>query len=325
MQNLRIGAVLAVLASFCPGAFAAAPAPAGPKDAVAQVGATVITRAALDERLQNNVMAVSYHGSPSPAQRAKYETTSLNELIEEELLFQESQQKKILLDKAEVDKIVEGEITRFGGKERFDGMLKKRGRTLEEFRKAVIQQTTVDRVKDGACKAAGKMTREEAQAHYKINREKYKKPPAYYVRHALAKVDPSALSTSTPEAEKRAQAILKDLRAGKDFMAVGKQYPKDAFNDLGWVHEGSIMPEIEAVVKSLAKDQVGGPVKTMYGFHVVQLLGRKEPEQLSFETVAEAIISDQSKARCQEAKAKLLEECKKRWPVKILIALSPQK
>ena len=62
---------------------------------------------------------------------------------------------------------------------------------------------------------------------------------------------------------------------------MAKQYSVDAASaikggDLGWVTPGELVPEFEKVMDSLALHQVSHPVKTVFGWHLIEVLERKK-------------------------------------------------
>ena len=48
---------------------------------------------------------------------------------------------------------------------------------------------------------------------------------------------------------------------------------KEIGGDLGTVNKGVMVPKFEEAVFSLAKDEISKPIKTSYGYHVIQVTG----------------------------------------------------
>mgnify|MGYP003403584126 CR=1 FL=1 len=46
--------------------------------------------------------------------------------------------------------------------------------------------------------------------------------------------------------------------------------------DLGWTTPGSFVPEFEAVLASLADNEISQPFRTQFGWHIMQVLGRRQ-------------------------------------------------
>lgn len=101
-----------------------------------------------------------------------------------------------------------------------------------------------------------------------------------HVRHILLKPD---ISMPSSESKKQADNIYQQLNAGKDFALMAKQYSLDSASavkggDLGWVNPGELVPEFEKTMNALAVSKISHPVKTQFGWHLIQVLGRKQKD-----------------------------------------------
>ena len=70
------------------------------------------------------------------------------------------------------------------------------------------------------------------------------------------------------------------LNDGEDFAAlasVTSQDPGSAADggDLGWTGPGTFVPEFEKQIETLQENEISQPFKTQYGWHIVQMLGRR--------------------------------------------------
>lgn len=98
-----------------------------------------------------------------------------------------------------------------------------------------------------------------------------------HVRHILLKVD---ASMTMAEASNQAKNLYQQLKSGKDFALMAKQYSLDASSavkggDLGWVNPGELVPEFEKSMDALPLHTISKPVKSMYGWHLIEVLERK--------------------------------------------------
>lgn len=107
-----------------------------------------------------------------------------------------------------------------------------------------------------------------------------------HVRHILLKQDANMTSE---EALRQVNNLYQQLKAGKDFAQIAKQYSLDAASaikggDLGWVSSGELVPEFEKTMDHLPLHTVSKPVKTIFGWHLIEVLGRKtEDDSISFQ------------------------------------------
>ncbi|KTD31383.1 MULTISPECIES: peptidylprolyl isomerase [Legionella] len=99
-----------------------------------------------------------------------------------------------------------------------------------------------------------------------------------HVRHILVKQD---ASMTEDEAMKQANNLYQQIKSGKDFALLAKQYSLDAASaikggDLGWVNPGELVPEFEKAMDILPVHQVSKPIKSVFGWHLIEVLERKK-------------------------------------------------
>jgi peptidyl-prolyl cis-trans isomerase C len=89
--------------------------------------------------------------------------------------------------------------------------------------------------------------------------------------------------------EATANKIIGELKKGGDFAALSKQYSKDPSaaqqgGDLGFFKKGDMVPEFAEVAFSLKDGEVApNPVKTQFGYHVIQVIGHRTAPPPSFD------------------------------------------
>jgi peptidyl-prolyl cis-trans isomerase SurA len=100
-----------------------------------------------------------------------------------------------------------------------------------------------------------------------------------HLRHILVRVN-----EVTSEADGRAKIDrLRDrIESGAKFEDIAKLSSEDASagkgGDLGWVGPGDTVPEFEEAVAKLAPNQVSAPVRTPFGWHLIQVLERRKQD-----------------------------------------------
>jgi peptidyl-prolyl cis-trans isomerase SurA len=75
-------------------------------------------------------------------------------------------------------------------------------------------------------------------------------------------------------------ALRQRILDGEDFAglaATTSEDPQSAAEggDLGWAGPGSFVPEFERALDSLAEGEISEPFQSKYGWHIVQVLGRR--------------------------------------------------
>ena len=110
----------------------------------------------------------------------------------------------------------------------------------------------------------------------------------YRTRHVLVKIDDTATDkdAAVKAALAKATDIAKQLRAAPQdqdlwtTLAKTSDDPgsKDSGGEIGWASKGNLVAEYEAAAKKLALGEITDPVKTSFGYHVIQLEERRGPE-----------------------------------------------
>lgn len=99
-----------------------------------------------------------------------------------------------------------------------------------------------------------------------------------HVRHILMAVTPV---TDEATVLNRLNDIRKRLVENKeDFATLARLHSVDGSatrgGDLGWVHPGDTVPAFEEAINNLKPGEVSRPIKTQYGYHIIQVLDRRQ-------------------------------------------------
>ena len=87
--------------------------------------------------------------------------------------------------------------------------------------------------------------------------------------------------TSDQDAETRLKQLKQRIEGGEDFAALARSHSEDgatAVNggSLGWVNPGDLVPRFEEAMNSLEPGQVSEPFQTQFGWHIVQVVERRD-------------------------------------------------
>ncbi|SPB17344.1 molecular chaperone SurA [Caballeronia novacaledonica] len=100
-----------------------------------------------------------------------------------------------------------------------------------------------------------------------------------HVRHILLRVS-DGMSEQT--ARQKLLDIKQQVASGGDFANFARTYSQDGSasqgGDLGWISPGETVPEFERAMNNLQDGAVSDPVRSEYGYHLIQVLGRREAE-----------------------------------------------
>ena len=155
-----------------------------------------------------------------------------------------------------------------------------------------------------------KIDETEVADYYQSHKAEFHVPEQRRASHILIKVDPSATPKEEKKAKKRAEEILAQIKKGKSFAEMAKAYSEDEATkekggDLGYFPRGTMVKPFDDAVFSMKKGEVKGPVRTRFGWHIIQLADVKPAHDKPLKEVKAEIAK---KILNQKVTAKLWEK-----------------
>jgi len=156
--------------------------------------------------------------------------------------------------------------------------------------------------------AEASVSPQDLQGFYDQHREDYRVPEQVSVSHILIKTplpgpDGKVDSKGVEEARKKAEGILKQLKAGGNFAELAKKDSEDPGSgknggSLGFIGRGRTVPEFEKAAFSLPKGSISDLVQSSYGFHIIRV---DDKQAAHLKTLDE--VKDQIEGSIREQKA----------------------
>ena len=149
---------------------------------------------------------------------------------------------------------------------------------------------------------------------YKDNPARFEKKKRVHARHILVKVAPDAPPSADEAAKKKIEGLAERVRKGEDFAKLAAEVSddpgsRDKGGDLGFFGEGLMAKPFEEAAFALAPGQVSGPVRTRFGWHLIQTLAVQAPEVVPLEKAREDIARELvTQERARELARKRAEE-----------------
>jgi len=177
----------------------------------------------------------------------------------------------------------------------------------EEFRLPV--QRVVDYLLVDTIKTRAQITFEpaELEAYYREHQADYQQEEQVRARHILLKVDDKR---SAEAAEAELERVKARVQAGEDFAKLAGELSEDPGSksrggDLGYFGKGRMIAEFEQAAFAAAPNEVVGPVKTAFGYHLIQVLDHRAGGERPFSEV-----EAQVRARLAAERADAIAEAK---------------
>ena len=132
-----------------------------------------------------------------------------------------------------------------------------------------------------------------ALENYAVNKKQFEQAEAVKAQHILIGFD-----GDEEKSKQLAQEIkAKVLAAKQSFAELAKEYSVDPSaqsngGDLGFFEKKAMVPEFSEVAFALKKGEVSEPVKSQFGWHIIQVLERKDARIRPFSEVKEQLVRD---------------------------------
>ncbi len=289
-----------------------------PADAVAVVDGTPVTKADLDALL--NRAKISYTAQKRAFPKAG--TTEYQALQTQAVAFlvqrteydqRASDLKLTVTDKELQDRIDQVKKQYFAGSQaKLDQQLKLQGYTTESFQADIRAQLLSQKIYDEVTKGAA-VTDAQIAKYYNDNKAQYNTAETRDVRHILVKT------------KAQADKIYNEIKSGADFAALAKKYSLDPGSKANGgkltISRGQTVAPFDTTAFLLATNQISRPIKTQFGYHVIQPLSAVRPAKTSPLKDVKAQIKSQLEEKSKnDAITSWTAETKKAFASKIAYA-----
>ena len=245
---------------------------------VAVVDKEIITESELNERV--SFLAIQNRIDPN---QKGLRAQVLDGLISEKLVLAQALIDSIEVTDDEITRALDQQIANFvrqvGSEQRVEQMYGKSiSRIKREYRTEIKNQLLVQKVRQQR-EASFSVTRREVEDFFLSFRDSLPQvPEEFELSHIY--IVPKPDTTVEAKTRQLMQSVLDSIHAGGDFADFAKRYSTDpgsaaSGGDLGWEKRGVFVREFEETVFGLKEGDISGIVKTQFGFHIIQLVGRR--------------------------------------------------
>ena len=245
-----------------------------PADAVAVVEGTPVTKTDLDALLGRAKKSYTTQKRDFPkAGTAEYQalqTQAVAFLVQRAQYEKQADELKITVtDKELQDRVDQVKKQYFAGSQaKLDRQLQEQGYTNESFRADIEAQVLSEKIYDEVTKGA-KVTDAQVTTYYNENKSQYSVAESRDVRHILVKT------------KAEGNKIYDEIKAGGDFAALAKKYSLDpgskAKGGKLTITRGQTVAPFDTTAFLLTTNEVSRPIKTEFGYHVIQPIAAVKP------------------------------------------------
>mgnify|MGYP002712432726 FL=1 len=283
---------------------------------VAVVNGEPITSLQLERRRAQIERQLAQQGRAAPAQQIADE--ALRSLIVERIQLQAAKRFGIEVEPREVDDAIASIAARNGmDRTQLEAALQQDGISWATFQEEIRRQILLQRLQARVTQGADTVSDAELDhfiAAFPDLKRRFAEEAANvvqtHVRHILLK---TGATLTDEEAKARLVALKERLARGEDFAELARLHSEDGSaangGDLGWVLPGDFVPEFETVMNRLPVGAVSDPVKTRFGWHLIQVVARRpladDPD--AFRNYARNKLRERKRQQAYEAFVQSLE------------------
>ena len=276
---------------------------------VAKVNGTVFTTKDLEAEVDRLIPQTTFHRNVPQEKRKFYYDKAIEALVNRELQYQDAVAKGMEVDKEKVNAQMENIRKRFTP-EKYKAALEKEGMTEEKVRAQVEKEVLVQTMNEKK-EAEAQISEKDVKEYYEKNPSKFKQPDTVKLR----------LITSTDE--KKAQDILAKIKAGEDFGDIAYKMSEDPYRvkggDIGYMHKGRMLAEIEEAAFKLKVGEVSDIVKVENAWFIIKLEDKKPEHVIAFEEIKGQLKKELEKNRIQELKEAWITDLRAKAKIEVLL------
>src|SRR5918996_2269526 len=289
-----------------------------PDGSIALVGEREIPKAEYDRLVEQAKKTYEARDQEFPAagtpEFAQLRNAIVRSLVEQAEFEIAAEELDVEVTDADVEKRLDELKEQFfeGDEEKYTAELEKQGLTDEQVRADVRTRLLSERIFEEVTKDV-KVTDEEIQTYYDENKTQFETPASRQVRHILVKQ------------KARADNLYQQLLDGGSFAALARRFSQDpaskAEGGKFTAQQGATVPEFDKTAFELETGELSEPVKTQFGWHIIEATSAVKPKATQElgdveSQISEQLLEEQKNARINE----WIEELRKRFEDQIAYA-----
>jgi parvulin-like peptidyl-prolyl isomerase len=290
-----------------------------PANAVAVVDGEEIAKSDYDQLIAQAKKSYKNQKRDFPKAGSQEFQTLKNQAVQFLVQREQFEQEAEALDVEITDKQVDARLEQiqkqyFGGdKKKYEAQLKEQGLTDAQVRNDIRAQIVSEKIFEEVTRDV-KVTEKQVADYYAKNKQQYSQPESREVRHILVKT------------KAQADDLYEQLQDGADFSQLAKQHSEDTGSKANGgkltISKGQTVAPFDQTAFLLKKNAISRPVKTEFGYHIIQPIGDvKEAKVTPLKEVEDSIRQQLAQTKKNEAMTKWVDELKKDYEDKVSYAV----
>ncbi len=260
-----------------------------------------------------------------PARLKRMKREVLDNLIEQELFWQQAGKAGLLATPEAVAHAYEAAREQFKSAESFERRLRADGLTDESYRELLKRQLSARQYVERVVAKVPAVTDAEVHQFYVDNPDKFTQPELVRARQILMRLAEGADATERAEKRARMEQILEQARAGADFAELAREHSEAPTKQWGGqldpIQRGQSEPAREKVLFALTPGQISDVLSVPGSLEILELESHTKAQTVSESQAREAIRDYLRERRAQRAVQSEIERLRAAGKIEILLSL----
>ena len=259
-------------------------------------------------------------GLTQPSAFRKIQEEIVEQVIVQELLWQEAQRRGAVVSDTEVDQEFARLKSSFDSELAFTFKIEEGGFTEQSFRENIRQQMSVQHMIANDITEGVTVEAAVVETFYNENIDQMAVPERVHARHILVKFE-SGNDESRAAAENKLAELAAQVEAGESFALLAIEHSEGPSGqkggDLGYFERGQMVKEFDEAAFGAAPGAVVGPVETQFGLHLIKVEEHTAPGTVPLAEVEPKIREYLQQQTLYSAVAALVEDLRANGDVDI--------
>jgi parvulin-like peptidyl-prolyl isomerase len=268
-----------------------------PTKVVARVNGAALTEADLKRAVDHMFPYEGMHGNKVPGKySAEIRGKAMNQIVFEELVYQEAKRRKIVASAASVRDVEQQARGQFAKPAAYEAWVREGYGSVRGFERQIRRGILIAKLIDLEIAQKSHFSNARLQEYYRRNQGRFVKPESIAIQSITINIPDNPTPEQLAAARKRAQEILPKAKAAKNYDEFGGLAEKKSEDDwrvmMGdhkWIHRGRIAAAVEKVVFTLKPQQTSDIIETREALIIVRVNGYEPQKQLPFAEVKDSM------------------------------------
>jgi len=267
-----------------------------------------------------NQRGIGSGGITQPSAYRKIQEEVIEQIVVQELLWQEAQRRGTVIGDEKVDQEVAKLKSSFDSELAFTFKIEEGGFTEKTFRENIRQQMSVQHMIANDITEGITVDDAAVEAFYNENLEQMAVPERVHARHILVKFE-AGNDASRAAAEKKLADLEAQVEAGESFALLAIEHSEGPSGqkggDLGYFERGQMVKEFDDAAFGAEPGSIVGPVETQFGLHLIKVEEHTAPSTVPLTEVEPKIREYLAQQKLYSTVEQLIEDLRANGSVQV--------